>query len=149
MKQRLLLELSSASLLEFELAVGTIAKYFPSKAVISLSGPMGSGKTEFVKLFCKQKGIKDVSSPTFALHHHYQAGAFSIDHLDLFRIEDEDEIESTGFWDLFSADAGLIFIEWTEKMDLQKIPKNWPLFFVEISSPDSQSRRIQFSVRQD
>lgn len=116
-----------------------IAKLFSARAVVALKGPLGAGKTEFVKCVAKSRGFHDVASPTFAIHHRYQGFSLSIDHLDLYRLENEDELETTGFWDFFSEKEGLIFIEWPERMNLEHIPLDWDLFVLEIS-PDSSSR---------
>ena len=147
MKRQLLFETTSTSLSEFQKTTETISKLIPQKSVIALSGPMGAGKTEFVKTLCRLRGIQNANSPTFALHHHYQNENVSVEHLDLFRLESEDEIEATGFWDLFSQDSGLILIEWPEKMNLEQIPQNWPLFFLEIDLLDFERRKISFSKR--
>ena len=104
------------------------------KAVVTLSGPMAAGKTELVKAYASFFGIDDVSSPTFALHQNYQNGEYQIDHLDLYRIESEDELESAGFWDLFTdSENKTIFIEWPEKMRLWQIPSTWPLYKIEFN----------------
>ena len=47
------------------------------------------------------------------------------DHLDLYRLESEDDLESTGFWDLFSEEKGLILIEWAERLNPAYLPTNW------------------------
>ena len=113
MKQQFLSEVVSSSLVEFQQAVEEFSKLLTKRSVLALSGPMGVGKTEFVKILCRARGVNSAQSPTFALHHQYRKDAILIDHLDLFRIESEDEIEATGFWDLFSQESGLILIEWS------------------------------------
>jgi tRNA threonylcarbamoyladenosine biosynthesis protein TsaE len=108
------------------------------KAVVALFGEMAAGKTEFVKAI-----TSEASSPTFAIHQSYG----SVEHLDLFRLKGEDELESTGFWDLFSQSSGLIFIEWPENMNLALIPADWPLWKIEIKKESESSREVAVSIR--
>ena len=118
---------------ELNIFAHELQQILPAKAVVALMGPMAAGKTELVKNFAGLYGINDVSSPTFALHQHYQSGKIQIEHLDLYRIESEDELESAGFWDLLEdSEDKIIFIEWPEKMRLEQIPKTWPLFRLNI-----------------
>lgn len=119
----------------------------PARAVIALKGPMAAGKTELVKMFCSGLGIDEVSSPTFALHQHYESGGENVEHLDLFRIESEDELESAGFWDLFLGNENRkIFIEWPEKMRLDQIGNDWPLYKIEFQV-DEQDRIVTLFQR--
>ena len=131
------------NLKEFRSVVGELAKSFSQKSIVLLSGPMGAGKTEFVKAFCHLNNLDHIASPTFAIHHHYENYKISVDHLDLYRIEGEDELESTGFWDLFSQNKGVIFIEWPEKMDVTQLPKDWDLFQIGLSKISEDSREIR------
>lgn len=124
-----------------------LADSLPSQTVVALSGPMAAGKTELVKMFAEQWGIHDVSSPTFALHQHYSAGGRDIEHLDLFRIDSEDELESAGFWDLFvTSQQRVIFIEWPEKMRLWQIPQSWALYQI-IYDVSENLRTLRISKR--
>ena len=59
------------------------------KSIILLKGPIGSGKTSFVQGIAKGLFIEeDITSPTFALSHHYNSGAIPLIHIDLYRLED-------------------------------------------------------------
>ena len=58
------------------------------KSIILLQGPIGTGKTSFVKGIADGLCIKeDITSPTFALSHHYNSGTIPLIHMDLYRIE--------------------------------------------------------------
>ena len=58
------------------------------KAIILLQGPIGVGKTSFVQGIADGLCIKeDITSPTFALSHHYNSGTIPLIHMDLYRIE--------------------------------------------------------------
>ena len=59
------------------------------QSIVLLQGPIGAGKTSFVQGIAKGLLItEDITSPTFALSHHYNSGTISLIHLDLYRLED-------------------------------------------------------------
>ncbi len=79
--------------------------------IIALEGPLGVGKTTFTKCLARAMGIKDVVlSPTFTLHSEYGV----LDHIDLWRIEDPQELIALGL-DKMIAAKKVIVIEWAEK----------------------------------
>jgi tRNA threonylcarbamoyladenosine biosynthesis protein TsaE len=135
------------NLTEFQTQALEMAKHFTSRSVVALKGPLGAGKTEFVKTVARERGFSDVASPTFAIHHRYQGFSIGIDHLDLYRLESEEELETTGFWDFFSENEGLILIEWPERMDLSHIPQEWDLFQLEIILNENSDREMILSKR--
>ena len=58
------------------------------QSIILLQGPIGVGKTSFVQGIAKGLSIsEDITSPTFALSHHYNSGKIPLIHLDLYRLE--------------------------------------------------------------
>ena len=58
------------------------------KSIILLQGPIGAGKTSFVQGIADGLCIKeDITSPTFALSHHYNSGTIPLIHMDLYRLE--------------------------------------------------------------
>lgn len=115
-----------------------------SQCLVLMYGEMGVGKTalvrELVKVF---GGSPDVMSPTFALHNEYKVDSAVIDHLDLYRLETEAELESSGFWDLFSKDNGVILVEWSERLQPDWLPKAWQKIEVHLSFGETEvSRKI-------
>ena len=65
------------------------AKGLNPKSIILLQGPIGSGKTSFVQGIAKGLFIEeDITSPTFALSHHYNSGTIPLIHIDLYRLKD-------------------------------------------------------------
>jgi len=88
-------------------------------AFIELHGPLGAGKTTFVRHLLHGLGVQgSIKSPTYALLEPYRAitprGAFAIAHFDFYRFDDPAEWEDAGFRELF-ADPGLKLVEWPEK----------------------------------
>jgi tRNA threonylcarbamoyladenosine biosynthesis protein TsaE len=82
--------------------------------VVSLEGPLGAGKTHFVKATALAMGItEDVTSPTFTLLQSYGSGENRLHHSDWYRLESEDEVLALGLEDYYH--DGLVFIEWGNK----------------------------------
>jgi tRNA threonylcarbamoyladenosine biosynthesis protein TsaE len=78
---------------------------------VALSGPLGSGKTTFVRAVVQTLHHADqTSSPTFTFWHRYE-GRPPIDHVDLFRIDDPKELTELGLEDAFGDDS-IALIEW-------------------------------------
>ena len=58
------------------------------KSIVLLQGPIGAGKTSFVRGIAKGLSISEhITSPTFALSHHYNSGTIPLIHIDLYRLE--------------------------------------------------------------
>ena len=84
-------------------------------AVVALYGELGAGKTVLTKGIARGLGVRgDVHSPTFTLIHEH-AGAVPLYHVDLYRIDEEREIESVGIEEYLEGDCVTV-IEWAEKM---------------------------------
>ncbi len=82
--------------------------------VILLKGELGSGKTTLVKEIVKKLGInEDVSSPTFGIVNELTIGRSTAFHLDLYRIESQEELLQLGF-DEYIYSGNYCFIEWPE-----------------------------------
>lgn len=86
---------------------------------VAMYGDLGVGKTSFVRGFCSElcRGAT-VKSPTFALVNEYkcpsQVGSIKrIYHFDMYRIADEDDLYSIGFYDYLRPDA-ICIAEWCE-----------------------------------
>lgn len=99
---------------EDTLKFGTeFAKELKDGDIVALYGGLGAGKTVFTKGIAKGLGIVDeVVSPTFTLLKEYE-GDKKLFHFDLYRIEDEEELEHIGFYDYLGRD-GICVIEWPE-----------------------------------
>ena len=84
--------------------------------VVALVGELGAGKTQLARGICRGAGVPDgeVSSPTFAIVATYR-GRIQVNHADLYRIGDEDELHATGFHDL-AGRAGATVVEWADRL---------------------------------
>lgn len=83
--------------------------------LVTISGPLGAGKTVLAKAIIAEFGFAgDVSSPTFAIIHEYDEPGMRLPvvHADLYRLDDAQELEELG---LFDANDRLTLVEWPEK----------------------------------
>jgi len=101
--------------------------------VVSLEGPLGGGKTEFLKGIAKFLKLKEkVFSPTFLIMKSFPCKASSFKtlwHLDCYRIEKPKEIKELDFLEIIKNPENLIFIEWGNKIK-KILPKDhWKIKF--------------------
>jgi tRNA threonylcarbamoyladenosine biosynthesis protein TsaE len=83
--------------------------------IIALEGPLGAGKTTFVKGIASALGIPEIIiSPSFVLLREYESGKFPLFHFDWYRIDTSQEVEKIGYWDYIDMD-GIKIIEWPNK----------------------------------
>jgi tRNA threonylcarbamoyladenosine biosynthesis protein TsaE len=95
-------------------------------------GPLGAGKTQFVKGLVREIGAPvPVTSPTFTLIHEYTGGRIPVYHFDFFRIEDRQSAERLGLDEYFFGD-GISVVEWADKFP-ELLPKEakWLSFEIE------------------
>ena len=106
--------------------------------VIAYKGSMGAGKTTFTRGLAVGMGLPDeVISPTFALVNEYR-GKITLYHFDMYRIENADDLETTGFYDYMS-DDNVLAIEWSENI-LDCLPR--VTIFITITRIDEDTREI-------
>ena len=83
--------------------------------VLYLSGELGAGKTTFARGFLRGLGVDGpVRSPTYTLLELYAAGAVTVVHLDLYRLNHAAEIEGLGLGE-WARPGHVWLIEWPEK----------------------------------
>ena len=83
---------------------------------IAMYGDLGSGKTAFTRGFASVISPGSaVRSPTFTIVNEYRSGKTPVFHFDMYRIGDEDELYSIGFYDYLS--AGFCLCEWSENIE--------------------------------
>lgn len=128
----------SHSLEETERIAAEIASTLKGDEVVAMFGGLGVGKTSFTRGFAAELGFtQGVHSPTFAIVNEYQGGKFPIYHFDMYRVMDEDDLYSTGFYDYLG--NGVLIIEWSENI-MDYIPED--SIRIEISYGEDENSRV-------
>lgn len=110
---------------------------------VSLEGPLGAGKTHFVKAVASLLGVSEpVSSPTFTLLHSYSGGECPLHHSDWYRLESEGEVLGLGLEEYL--DDGIMMIEWGDKFS-QILPPG--TLRIRITHQSDNSRLINWAVK--
>lgn len=127
-----------------------IAQQLKPKQVIGLQGKMGSGKTHFVKALTRHLGCheSEVNSPTYAIHHEYMGDHFSLHHIDLYRLETEEDVENSGFWDLFYEEKSIIAVEWIDRIPESAIPQTHSYLRMEWQYTENGGRFVKLFTRE-
>lgn len=97
----------------------SISSNFKGDEIVLLVGELGAGKTVFTKGIAAGLGFADhnrVCSPSYTLINLYKA-KFPIIHIDLYRLENKDDIFGLGWEDYLG--QGVIVIEWADKLDFK------------------------------
>lgn len=118
-------EFVSFSVADTEKIAETLSKRLKNGGYLALFGGMGAGKTTFVRGLVKAlcpECLELVHSPTFAIVNEYRGNDIDIFHFDLYRLTDEDDLYSTGFYD-YGEQGGLVITEWSELFE-DIIPEN-------------------------
>lgn len=116
-KKNLPLKWTSQSPAQTQAWGAKLAKKLKPPRVIALVGELGAGKTCLVKGLAKGFEVKSkdlVNSPTFTLINEYK-GKFPIYHMDLYRLNSEEEFFDLGYEDYFFG-KGITVVEWAERI---------------------------------
>lgn len=92
-----------------------VGKHLKPGDTVCLCGDLGTGKTVLAKGIARAFGIgeRDITSASFTVIAHYPTHP-PFTHVDLYRIEDADELTEIGFSEAIGGD-GIAVIEWAEK----------------------------------
>lgn len=119
-----------------------LASRLPKKCFLALYGGLGMGKTALVRGMASVLTPEClVTSPTYAIVNFYQSSKARINHFDLYRISDEDSLESVGFYDTLS--EGITVCEWCENIPFA-LPERY--LKVVFSRTGEQEREITFTL---
>lgn len=117
-----------------------LAPKLPASGLVLLTGELGAGKTTLVKGIVDglaAAGADDVSSPTYTIVHEY-GDPVRVYHVDLYRLETDEEVRGFGFEDLLDQRA-LLLVEWGERFP-QLLPPD--RIEITIETIGNSSRRI-------
>lgn len=100
-----------------------LGKLLKAGDMIAYKGGLGAGKTTFTRGIAIGMGLGDnVISPTFALVNEYRGEHINLYHFDMYRIQSEDDLETTGFYD-YPFEENVAAVEWSENIS-DFLPKN-------------------------
>ena len=130
--------------------IGTIfAEKTKNSDLLLLSGKVGAGKTEFARQVIKSKALKEnlnieeISSPTFSLIQSYDFQYCTISHIDLYRVNSEEELFELGIPDVF--DNQITLLEWPEILEIKNFSRNVSIEIKETKeAKDSRVIKIEF-----
>jgi tRNA threonylcarbamoyladenosine biosynthesis protein TsaE len=111
--------------------------------VVTLSGDLGAGKTTLVQAICEGYGVaEEVTSPTFALINEYASPRSLVHHVDLYRLDKPEQLDSIGWDDLFAGRA-LVLVEWPERAG-DRLPNGRVSLLLQ-HLPDEPDRRLFYA----
>lgn len=113
---------------------------------IAMYGDLGVGKTAFVRGIASVLAPNArVKSPTYTVVNRYDGTGLPLYHMDVYRINDEDELYSIGFDDYVS--AGICVVEWSENIP-ESIPQDAISVRIEKTGENFEKRKITIEVKE-
>jgi tRNA threonylcarbamoyladenosine biosynthesis protein TsaE len=97
-------------------------------AVLALRGGLGAGKSVLARAVARGAGVVgELPSPTFNLLLRYEgAGGLDVYHLDLYRLDDPEEVWELG-WEELGEGRQLVLIEWPERAEALLPARRWDI----------------------
>lgn len=118
----------------------SLIKGFKNSLLINLIGNLGAGKTTFVRGLIQELGFDEfVKSPTFTIVESYESDNLKVFHFDLYRIEDDRELQAIGVEDYLTEENTITLVEWPEK---SKRYFNNPDYIIELNHCDNDEKRL-------
>lgn len=132
---------STFSLENIQQAAEALLEFTGKEGVLAFYGPMGVGKTTFIKELCRVLGVEDiVNSPSFALVNEYQTAAGTpVYHFDFYRIKNIAEAVDMGAEEYFYTPNALCLIEWPERIE-PMLPED--TFHINLEEMPSGERKL-------
>ncbi|MEE9430990.1 MAG: tRNA (adenosine(37)-N6)-threonylcarbamoyltransferase complex ATPase subunit type 1 TsaE [Melioribacteraceae bacterium] len=116
-----------------------------NSSIVNLNGNLGSGKTTFAKLFCKNFNVNNVTSPSFSIVNEYD-GTKKIYHFDFYRLKKIEELYDIGFEEYLNDEDAIVLIEWGNLMK-EFLPQN--RLDVSIEMINDKEREIKIWLNKD
>ena len=137
------MQITTNSSLETKKLAQDFAKRLKGGEILALSGDLGSGKPTFVQGLAKGLGVKErITSPTFVILNLHQASkGRTLAHFDLYRLNNEADLEGIGATDYLGKENIISVVEWAEK-GKKILPKN--TIWIKFKHIDENKRKINF-----
>jgi tRNA threonylcarbamoyladenosine biosynthesis protein TsaE len=118
-----------------------LGKLLVAGDTVCLYGDLGAGKTNFTYGIAQGLEVRDqyITSPTYTFVNEYE-GRVPLYHIDLYRLEEPDELENIGFEEYLESD-GVTVIEWADRAE-DELPVE--RLSVYLSAVDEKSRELGF-----
>lgn len=85
--------------------------------VVALLGDLGAGKTVFSRGLARGLGITEpITSPTFAIVQEYEGPSLTLLHMDMYRLQGEEDALAFGIEDYLGDSQAICVIEWAERI---------------------------------
>lgn len=119
----------------------TIGRVVATPVVFALRGALGAGKSVLARAIARGAGVTtSMPSPTFNLLFQYDTQDIIVNHIDLYRLEDESEVWELG-WRELGLDNQIVLIEWPERAESLLPTPRWDISIAP-SEGDPQTRTI-------
>ena len=130
--------LDEAQMVEWGRGIGSSVA---TPVIIALRGDLGAGKSVLARAIARGAGIDaPMPSPTFNLLFEYEHGGRTVSHLDLYRLEDANEVWELGWRELGEGDQ-IVLIEWPERAEALLPEPRWDIYLDPIDD-DPLKRRV-------
>jgi tRNA threonylcarbamoyladenosine biosynthesis protein TsaE len=113
---------------------------------VALSGPLGAGKTQFIKGVAAGIGVAEeepVVSPTFVLVREY-LGQLKLYHIDVYRLSGAAELLSLGFEEMLAEPGAVVALEWADRTP-EAIPASACRIALAHASPTARRCRVEWA----
>ncbi|MCS7000551.1 MAG: tRNA (adenosine(37)-N6)-threonylcarbamoyltransferase complex ATPase subunit type 1 TsaE [Bacteroidota bacterium] len=143
---------SSSSEEETQSIAEQFARRLRSGDIVTISGDLGVGKTEFVRGICRFFEVEDiVTSPTFSIINVYRGTLTTgepvqIIHIDLYRLKNMKELSSIGLLEWLQLPDAIKVIEWPEKANGIIRSPHYQVTIKTLPSLDDERRQIHITT---
>jgi tRNA threonylcarbamoyl adenosine modification protein YjeE len=136
-------EINIGSLIKLKKIAEEIAASSKIGDVITLTGDLGTGKTSFARYFINSffKEEQEILSPTFPLVQLYKTSRGTIWHYDLYRLENENELEELGLDEALN--DGIVILEWPE-IAINQLPRDRVDIELKFNTDNTRKMKINF-----
>lgn len=136
------IELKTNSEIETGQLAASLSLYATPGDLFCLHGDLGTGKSVFARAFLQALSPTpdlEVPSPTFTLVQIYENLRINAAHLDLYRIEEVDEVDELGIED--NLIDGIALVEWPQRMPVEDFPDRLQIDLIDVS-PQQRKLRL-------